>query len=342
MLTELIATLRASAQRASEVFISRMIAGGAYSSVKEDLAVYYKHPMMYLSLRDYERAMASTNHIVMRYLRENGDFSSVEKGTPKSSNPAYQEFYAYTNGWIVRAANKLGREDITTPCLSHLTTLQDSKTGGFYTHDPNANDGITDVITTAHLGLVHLESGRLDVAIAAGDYLKETLNMQPKIEYKFYLRRDISGNCVTKFPNEAILFNLVNKSDPNQLYFMIAYPMAFLVELHKMTEESKYLETARGYADFAFGCHETVFSCEFSNKLAWALSKLYAFMPESMYLDAIRKITQYFISTQGEDSLWFSEDFLKCYDQSAEIVCWFMEISDNLESKDILTSIKES
>ena len=90
---------------------------------------------------------------------------------------------------------------------------------------------------------------------------------------------------------------------------------------------------AKEYADFALGCHESVLACEFSHKLAWALSELYSLIPEPQYLEAVKRITDYFISIQREDGLWFSDDPLKCYDQSAEIVCWFIEIANNLQPK---------
>ena len=331
MLTELITVLRTSASKASSLFISRMSATGVYP-VKEDLAAYFKHPLMYFTLGEVERANQILSYIASKYLREEGDFFS-EEGGPKSENPAYQEFYAYINGWIIIAASKLNREDIIVPGLAYLSALQDLKTGGFYTHNPKLKDGITDVITAAHIGLVHLEAKKIAEAIAAGNYLCETLSIQPKLDSIFYLRRDAAGSCIVEFPKEETSICVINKFEPNQLYFMIAYPISYLVELYKITKDSKYIEAAREYAAFALTCHESVFSSEYSHKLAWALSELYKFFPESTYLEAIKRIIDYFISIQDKDGLWFSDDELKCYDQSAEIICWFTKIRNNLESK---------
>jgi len=332
MIPELVAALRASAKRAASVFSERLTADG-YVTAPRDLAVDYKHPLMWLAIGDVAKSNRVFDHIHAHWLRENGDFHPEDPCAPKSGNPAYQEFYAYTNGWIVRAANKAGRDDISAPGMEYLFALQDSGTGGFYTHAPEVGDGVTDVITTAHLGLVCLEAGHRDRAVHAGNYLCDTIAKQPSRKTGFYLRRDSSGECIVEFPGDAAPICMVSKTEPNQLYFMIAYPIAYLVELHKATGDEKYLVAARKYADFALSCHESVLACEFSHKLAWALSELYSLVPEPQYLEAVERITDYFISIQGEDGLWFSDDPLKCYDQSAEIVCWFVEIGNNVQSK---------
>ncbi len=332
MIPKLVAALRSSAKRAVAVFSERITAGG-YAVAPRDLAVDYKHPLMWLAVGDMAKSNMALDHIHANWLLENGDFRPGAPDAPKSENPAYQEFYAYTNGWIVRAANKAGREDISVPGMKYLLALQDAETGGFYTHAPEVGDGVTDVITTAHLGLVCLETGHRDRATRAGDYLCDTLTMQPSLKAGFYLRRDTAGECMVEFPGDAAPICMISKTEPNQLYFMIAYPIAYLVELHKATGNEKYMAAAKGYTDYALCCHESVLACEISHKLAWALLELYILVPDPQYLEAVKRITDYFTSIQHEDGLWFSDDPLKCYDQSAEIVCWFIEISNRLEAK---------
>ena len=339
MITELTEELKESAKRATS-FFSRKITPEGYPKVLRDIAIDYKHPLMWIIVGDMVRANQMLEHVRNFWLRKNGDFKPLGEGIPKSMNPAYQEFYAYTNGWIVRAANKALRDDISIPGVKYLLNLQSVKTGGFYTHDPLINDGITDVLTTAHLGFVCLEAGYCDNAVYAGDYLCVSIEMQPNLEIGFYLRRNASGESVVKPPDEAALIYLVSKNKPNQLYFMVAYPIAFLVELYKVTSDEKYLQAAKSYAEFLLGCHKSVLSCEFSHKLAWALSNLYSVVPDLRYLDTIKHITDYFISIQEENGLWFSDESLKCYDQSAEIVCWFLEIAANLELSKSLVNVR--
>lgn len=321
--------LRTSIEKVSGAFRRSWLENGQYSEVLEDIAFYYKHPLMWDLLGEKAKANLVLNHIQAHYFREDGDFFPKEGSTKKSKNEAYQEFYTYTNGWIVRAAQQCGRADIASPGLAYLSTFFDARTGGFYTHLPGV-DGITDVITTAHLGLIHLEGKKLSKACAAGDYLVQTLTEQPDLAAGFYLRRDASGKSVLEFPSDAAAIFIVDKAKPEQLYFMIAYPIAYLAKLYEATNEKKYLNAAHAYAAFALACNESVFHCEFSHKLAWGLAELYKIDPKPTYLEAINKITHYFISEQGTDGLWFSAQPLKCYDQSAEIACWFMEIENSL------------
>ena len=329
MLIKLIAALRTSYREAYATFANKLSADGTYPEI-EDIAIYYKHPLMYQLFGDENKANKILDHIKQTYLRDNGDFLP-QGGETKSSNLIYQEFYAYTNGWIIRAANKLHKDHIIHLGLGYLTTFENIKNGGFYTHNPQNNDGITDAITTAHLGLVNLEVKNIITATAAGNYLCELQSIQPDLNLGFYLRRDREGSCITDFTTESTLIHIVKKNEPNQLYFMLAYPIAFLIELYKNTKHDKYLRVAEQYADFALSCHPSVLACEFSHKLAWALSSLYEFNPKETYLQAVDKIVSFFISLQDQEKLWFSNDPLKCYDQSAEIICWFIEIAAILE-----------
>ncbi len=330
MLIELLANLKASKERAINAFTSKLT-GDNYSSQPIDLAVYYKHPLMWEMVGNIENTNKLLNYISATWLRSNGDFKPETPGLPKSSNQAYDEFYTYVNGWIVRAANKIARSDVADIAMQYLLSYQDSSLGGFYTHSIDQHDGVMDVITTAHLGLVCLEAQYQTQANKAGDYLCDILKAQPNLNIGFYLRANSSGKCITDFTSEASLIHLVSKAEPDQLYFMISYPIVYLVKLYRATGDEKYLVASKEYTDFALTCNTSVFSCEFSHKLAWALSELYLETKEDRYLEAILKIINYFLSIQEEDGLWFSSDSIKSFDQPAEIVCWFTAIGENLE-----------
>ena len=325
--------LSVSVNRALSFFLTSLSDDGVYTSAPEDIAVYYKHPMMYWLAGNILKADRIMSHIKITYLQSSGDFfpKNTEEDV-KSLNRAYQEFYAYTNGWVVRAAYQLERKDIAASALPYLLRYQDNATGGFYTHNIKNQDGVTDVITTAHIGLVSLEAGYKNEAIRAGDYLCETLRLQPNLARGFYLRRGAYGECVTAFDKQAAPMFFIDKAKENQLYFMIAYPIAFLTELYQSTQLQKYLDSAIAYADFALACHPSVFSCELSHKLAWALIKLYEVTEKDYYFDASKCICEYFMAQQDRSGLWYSNDLVKSYDQSAEIVCWFSDIVCTLKN----------
>jgi hypothetical protein len=112
---------------------------------------------------------------------------------------------------------------------------------------------------------------------------------------------------------------------------MIGYPAAFLALLYKETNRKEFLSAAKSYLDFSLFCDESVYSCDFSHKIAWAASLLYECTGDKRYLAVIDKITSYFLEKQ-ENGMWFTSDINASYDQSAEIACWFLDIAKNINS----------
>jgi len=313
-----------SANKVVAFLESKLLKDGSYEEA-EDLACYFKSPMMFIAANKQETASLVLTHIKKQFMQTNGDFKTQDN--LKSVNSAYIEYWPYTNGWIVRAANQLKMQEIVKPGYQYLTQYSDSS-GRFLTN-PEAK--MTDVLSIAHYGLINLEMDKLDVATAAGDYLCEAIDNQPELSKGFYLRLDKNKNIITDFPEEKKAFYYVSTKEPNQLHFMIGYPAAYLSLLYKKTNDSKFLNATKLYLDFSLSCDQSVYSCNFSHKIAWAASLLYECTGEEKYLTVIDKITNYFMENQ-KDGMWFSGEINTSYDQSAEIACWFLDIVKNVNS----------
>ena len=219
-------------------------------------------------------------------------------------------------------------KDIAKPGYQYLTQYR-SDSGGFLTNLDEKK--MTDVLSIAHYGLINLEMGNSDLATSAGSYLCEAIRKQPKLEDGFYLRFDEKKSVITDFPKDKTAFYYVSTKEPNQLHFMIGYPAAFLALLYKKTNHLEFLNAAKSYLDFSLSCDKSVYSCNFSHKIAWAASLLYECTGEERYLAVIDKSTSYFLASQG-DNMWFTDDINASYDQSAEIACWFLDIVENINS----------
>ncbi len=292
-----------------------------------DICCYFKAPMMFFLANKPGLARRILAYAKEKFLCENGDFMSTRD--TKSTNGAYQEFWAYANGWFVRAANQLGFEPITEPAGKYLDQFSQAS-GGFLTHNPSTKDGVTDILTAAHLGLINLEKGNLSRAEPAGEYLCRAVKAQPSLREGLFLRFNADGQIITDFPSEAAALHIVKKAEAGQLYFMIGYPIAYLGLLYKATNKSEYLEGAKAYLNFALSCHEDIFSSGFSHKIAWGASILYSITEDPSYLKAIERIVQHFISTQTEQGIWYADEVNNAYDQSAEIACWLIAIKENI------------
>lgn len=312
-----------------QYFESHLTERGSYGSNVQDLSCYYKSPMMFIYARCPDLAVRMLSYLKENYMTREGDF--LTNSSLKSAKPEYVEYWSYINGWILRAAQKTQQKDISEPAYQYFLKFNKGIRKGFLTNYFEAKNGVTDVFTTAHHGLIHLEHNNLGLATSAGDYLCDAISKQPHMGEVFYLRFDSIDAPILTYESDQAVFYCVNRKKPDQLYFMLGYPCAYLALLYKETKDEKYLEAAKKYYLFALSCDENIFHSNYSHKLAWAASILYSINNLNDYLTMIEKITNHFIQTQDQQGLWYSDiDINASYDQSAEIACWFMSIADNL------------
>lgn len=330
LMRQLSKDLSVSAEKTLQFFESRMLSNGSYGEAITDISCYYKSPMMFLRAGKSDRAIQILDYVKTNFFQSDGDFLSP--GGIKSTNSAYTEFWTYTNGWLVRASQKLSREDINKPALIFLDDFKNVENGGFFTHRLDLNDKITDALTTALHGHIRLERGNIAIAIESGNYLINVIDLQRDLTKGFYLRLDKQDNLITDFPEHESSIHWINREKPDQLYFMLGYPIAFLGFLFQSTQNFKFFEAAHRYVDFILSFHEDIFSSNFSHKVAWACSVLFSIRPDQRLEKIISSVMKHFLITQSEEGAWFLEkDMHMAYDQSAEIACWFLETAKNIE-----------
>jgi hypothetical protein len=306
-----------------------LAADGSFSPEADDLACYYKSPyLLALSGRPRE-AGRLLDHIQRRFMRSDGDFATTVDR--KSENAAFQEYWAYPNGWIALGSLRLGRVDVAYPAFDYLRA-HDAACGGFYTHRRTANaDDIVDALSTAHLGLLALSFGDLRRAERAGRYLARLLGAQPDLDHGLYLRTDAKGLVVDEFPPEAAVFHLVSRTEPDQAYFMLGYPIAFLARLAELTGDRGDLRAAHEYLDFALSCEGNLRASPLSHKVAWGAAVLgrVAQLPQSLAL--AQQITAFLLEIQDASGAWLpAEPPHTTFDQTAEIAIWLQEIAVEL------------
>lgn len=327
-----------SAGKTIEFFESKLQEDGSYGEDMKDISCYFKSPMMFISANKSEKALSVLNYIKSSFMYEDGDFKTDE--SLKSLNQAYVEYWSYTNGWIIRAANQLNISDISLQGYEYLLKYNIGE-NGFLTNNVNTNSNVVDVLTVAHHGLINLEMGNLNIATEAGIYLSNVFKKQPNLNEGFYLRLNKEGQLLTQFSQEKAPLYLISTTLPNQLYFMIGYPAAYLALLYKKTSNEIFLEAAKEYLNFSLSCNKNIYQCDFSHKIAWAASIIYEYTLDFNHLRAIEKISNYFINKQ-KNGIWFNEDTCTSYDQSAEIACWFLNIVNNLKNVKEKLSLEEN
>ncbi|WP_030433153.1 hypothetical protein [Allokutzneria albata] len=282
----------------------------------DDLACYYKSPAV-LGLAGHPREARSVrDEAVARFGTADGDFATAEG--VKSENAIFTEFWSYPNGWIALAAQRSGRFGVARAAYRHLLGYR-APDGGFRSN----RSAEPDVLTTAHIGLVALQLADLGTAGAAGQWLSRFLASGPERGQEFLLRANGSG-----------ALQVLSTGKPDQPYFMIGYPMAFLAKLHDATGSAAALAAAEGFADYALRCGENLRSCLFSHKVAWGASLLARTTGAEHYAELATDIAEHLLSLQAPDGSW-SPDAADhtTFDDTAEIAHWLLEITAELPAR---------
>jgi hypothetical protein len=313
--------LELSAHRAVEYLQSQLKPDGSYGPEAADLAAYYKSPALYLRAGRVEQANRVLDFIQQNYSLPNGDFGSRGVNT---DDPALSQYGAYINGWIAQGAQRAGRFDVAYPATSYLEGFYSK--GKFSTLRPG--DEQSDILTIAHLGLLALYTGQKKLAWSAGIALGTFLSQQSE-PGKFYLRRTSDG-LVTDFPDEAAFLFLVKNDEPQQAFFMLGYPIAFLSLLYRATAEESFLQVARDYFDFTATCRG-VDAFHFSHKVAWGCSVLANLTDDERASKLSEAIVSHLLSVQSPQGGWHTDQpRVFQLDQTAEVALWLLEIRSEL------------
>lgn len=306
---------------------------GSFGDPVKDIVAYYKAPFALKTTGRIMEANRALEYIKSRLMKQNGDFGGNEG---KSLNEYMIEYPVYPNGWIILAAEMLGRLDISLNGLRYALSFYNPDCGGFCTKEPyGSGDNTVDVITTAHLGLVSLYFNHFEKAKTAGDLLATFLDLQPN-RNAFLLRMDCSQRLITNFPKVKEKFFIILSSREAQDYFHLGYAMGFLGRLYLATKSQKYLEAAEKYANFVFRCKQDLYSFPENLKIGWGFSTLYALTNEEKYSAATKRIIDEIINHQKERGEWicgsersnFSD--LICFtcalDLVSETIIWLSEM----------------
>jgi hypothetical protein len=318
-----------AADRAVRWLTDQLGEDGSFGPDADDLACYYKSPyLLALSGRPRE-AGRLLDHVRDRFMRGDGDFATADER--KSANAAFQEYWAYPNGWIALGSVRSGRVDVAYPAVDYLRA-HDAACGGFFTHRRSADaDDVVDALTTAHLGLLALSFGDVRRAEQAGGYLTRLLGAQPDLDHGLHLRTDSTGRLVDEFPAEAAAFHLVSRTEPDQAYFMLGYPIAFLARLAELTGDRGHLRAAEGYLGFALSCEGNLRASPASHKVAWGAAVLGRVACAPRGLALAEQITEFLLDMQDAGGAWLpTEPPHTTFDQTAEIAIWLREIDVEL------------
>ncbi|MBS0286559.1 MAG: hypothetical protein JSR17_04635 [Proteobacteria bacterium] len=329
MLSHLIHRSETHSHKTLEWVLNEISTNGKLTRFPDDLTCYYKLPTLLTISGKLQQAQIVLSYIESAFFKQGNKLCFEDK---KTNNPLMAKFWGYVLGWIGYAAQKLGRFDLSYPLFNYLKSFQSQDHGGFATSGPwGSQNPEMDVITSAQCGHLSLYFGDLKMATKTGEFLGWHITHQSEANSHLYLFVDNDKKFVTQYPQELEIVYKLKKAEPQQAYFMIGFPCAFLVQLYNATANPDFLHYAKQYADYALGCHESIKSFHFSHKVAWAMSLLYRATKEEKYLILCQQITDYLISIQTSDGKWLTDqDAIHSLDQSIENAIWLKEIASQL------------
>ena len=209
--------------------------------------------------------------------------------------------------------------------------------GGFNTSGPyNRSDKdniVTDTLSISHGGLMALYFGDLDKARAAGDLLLDFYTKQDNLVSGFYLRMDWKGNLIKDYPSDMAVFYWVSATEPNQAYFFIGYPIAYLGLLYRATGDDRYQTGADNYLNFALSTTGNIRSFFYAHKVGWGAAINANNTGNPAYAQLARDIANHLVSIQQPNGQFLPElGAFTSFDQTAEIALWLRYIHAELVS----------
>ena len=325
-----IARFRTASDLGMSWLLGKLHTDGSWPEPIADLTGYFKVAYLFCIAGQLEQANSFVSEIKTRFMQPNGDFKISP--TQKSGQVDYYEkVWGYANAWIIFISHKLGRFEVSYPAWDYLETLYHPDTGGYISNDPDAGgETIVDLLSTTHGGHTALYMGQLERAERCAELVVDFEWAQPDRQSGMYLRMDGRGNYLSKYPADEAAYYFLSATDPEQLYFMAGYPVAFLALLYRHTGKPVYLSTAVRYFDFAANC-TGVFDSHFSHKVAWGASILYNLTGQQRYADFAVKVADLLVRLQHQSGAWFHDaPPYVSYDQSAECASWLRQISSEI------------
>ena len=314
-------------------YLRERVLDDTWVAAHRDIAYYFKAPQAFLLAGLRDEAAAAFDALE----------PFLDEGGAASGSAAYRLAYPhYPYMWAAKAARELGRTEVAAACDARLTEWQAFRPCGVVV------GGDADLFATAMRAFNALTFGRLEEAKSAADVLVWAVDRQWQqcaqrhdgsrlVDLtKFRLRWDAATTNTNALeawispPAEGGLpsvFYEVDRTQPGQLYFMLAFPAMVLLELYARGRDDegergrayRYCGTAARILAFLRGC-DGINDSLFAHKAAVAAAMVGEHYGED---DLPPAISRYLVSQQrAHGGIADDADAMDTVDQTAEIACW--------------------
>jgi hypothetical protein len=293
---------------------------------------FYKSSWAFTETGQSAAAHRSLAYVQKIFFTTTGDF------VPRKHPWHITAHYPYVNSYFIVGCMLAGRYELAMPAISFLLTQQAADHGGFYSRLTSKGEKETaDTTSSSIAGIACLAAGKIAAARRVGDYLSYIVKLQTKPKERLFTALDADGRLYTEPQDKDDAFlRIIDTKNPNQCWFAVGLPFAFLVRLADATKESRYLDLARWYFHFQMRCVNPWDSYS-SGKAGWGCAMIYRSTGEASYRDIALHVAEFIMSKQNQDGGWACrgrETSNADFDITAEFTLWLSLISANLLARD--------
>jgi len=311
---------REARDRGCNFLLSQQRHDGGFGPPERGLADYYKVICAYQACGATHAANQLCNWIRKYGMTSEGDFG------PRL--PETTDYYcAYYNAWVIMGAHRLGQFDISQRGMDYLMTFWDSDSGGFYSSPAERTEStLQDLWVVSGCGQAALYTGRMEVALGVGSWLRRIMEAQPDYPRKLYGVFSREKGLILDFdPSEDIRYVMSCDATRDQFFFNPGIAGGFLSGLYMATGQAKWLDLAKEYMRFAEHASDYLFKLLRAGKVGWAAALLYTLTREDIYKEMAVRVGQDIIAAQSGDGAWWFHNMCS-NDVTAEMVVWLDEI----------------
>jgi len=315
-------------------------ANGVYPDT-DDIGCYYKSIYTLRAAGQSVAAARGLAYVVKRFRSPEGDYFNTP--TVRSSG-SYGPFFCqlYQNAWLMRGAAALYWFGLAQEMLRFMNTQREPEFGGYYTQ-VNSTTGIMDSNSTAVGAYSCILGGEYAKAKQSCDLLLRMLDNQQD-DGILWSRNRKDGTLITDLsdvPEKNWRYVRVSASEPEQAYWIWAWPMNELIAVYELFGEQKYLDGAVKIFDFLAACHPHAFGFTTAGKDAWGAAKLYRITGDKRYLDKSMLQMQYILDHQHADGYMLGEGVKDedgqarrtTFDYTADFTSWLIDNAAEFASK---------
>jgi hypothetical protein len=267
-------------------------------------------------------------------MRSDGDF------LPRAKPWHKRVHYLYANAYFVLGGVAASRYQIVAPAVDFILSQQNPLHGGFYSQRTAPGEQAQcDTMSAGAAGVACLASGHVDAARRTADFIRLLVDLQPDPERRFFTTLEADGRLLIDVEEDEAFARIVDTRLPDQCWYAVGLPFAFLVLLTEATGDAQYRELAQWLFNFQVRCVNP-WEGGSSGKAGWGCSMLYRITGEERYREIALQVARFILSLQDADGGWATyrdpDEGLTntAMDVSAEFTLWCALIAANILAGD--------